>query len=258
MATPGGAPRWDEQLQRRLARGEETALGELYDQLAPMVHGLAGRILADQAAAAQLTREIFAHVWEHPEDFDPAEGSLRSWIGALTHRRAVDRLRIRRAAEAVPGHGGLDGHDGRDGYGNRGDRGGGWNGRAAGDGRATDDGPAGDGARRGGRPGGGDRVEEEIRAVATAARIQVAVDSLPQTLRETITVTYYDGRTYQETARRLGISEQTAKQRMRLGLELLATELAAERARQRRARPDGDDRRQGGCGQRHGNEDGGT
>lgn len=202
MATPGSAPRWDEQLQRRLARGEETALGELYDQLAPMVHGLAGRILADQAAAAQLTREIFAHVWEHPEAFDPAQGSLRSWLGALTHSRAVDRLRVRRAAEAPPGAEGADGSGG----------------------------PA----------------EEEIRAVATAARVQYVVESLPQSLRETIAVSYYDGRTYQETARRLGISEQTAKQRMRLGLELLATELAEEHARQRQAgRPDR--RRHDGC-----------
>ncbi|MEU9041892.1 MULTISPECIES: sigma-70 family RNA polymerase sigma factor [unclassified Kitasatospora] len=183
MATPERTPRWDEQLQRRLARGEETALGELYDQLAPMVHGLAGRILADQTAAVQLTREIFAHVWEHPEDFDPARGTLRSWLGALTHRRAVERLRARRATELVPG----------------------------GDTRGT---------------------EAEIRAVATAARVQYVVDSLPQPLRETIAVTYYDGRTYRETARLLGISEQAAKQRMRLGLELLATELAEERARQ--------------------------
>ncbi|MFI2610738.1 sigma-70 family RNA polymerase sigma factor [Kitasatospora sp. NPDC018619] len=178
MATPERPPRWDEQLQHRLARGEETALGELYDQLAPMVHGLAGRILADQAAAAQLTREVFAHVWEHPEDFDPARGTLRSWLGTLTHHRAVERLRARRAAERAPG------------------------------------------------------AEAEIRAVATAARMQYVVDSLPHPLRETIAVTYYDGRTYRETARLLGISEQAAKQRMRLGLELLATELADERARQ--------------------------
>ncbi|MBD0693992.1 sigma-70 family RNA polymerase sigma factor [Streptomyces sp. CBMA123] len=190
MATPDRIPRWDEQLQRRLARGEETALGELYDRLAPMVHGLAGRILADQAAAAQLTREVFAHVWEHPEDFDPAQGSLRSWLGALTHRRAVDRLRTRRGAGPGPGRG--------------------------------------TGA-----------AEEEIRAVATAARMQYVVDSLPQPLRETIAVTYYDGRTYQETARLLGISEQAARQRMRLGLELLATELADERARQEHTDGDG-------------------
>ncbi|MER7755657.1 sigma-70 family RNA polymerase sigma factor [Kitasatospora sp. NPDC097643] len=209
MATPDGTPRWDEQLQRRLARGEETALGELYDQLAPMVHGLAGRVLADQAAAGQLTREIFAHVWEHPEEFDPARGSLRSWLGALTHRRAVDRLRARRAAEYGPA--------------------------------GAPDAPPGAGGANAGA------AEAEIRTVATAARMQYVVDSLPQPLRETIAVTYYDGRTYRETARLLGISEQAAKQRMRLGLELLATELAAEpaeqhaeeNARQDTAEPDG-------------------
>ncbi|WP_406211142.1 sigma-70 family RNA polymerase sigma factor [Kitasatospora sp. NBC_01560] len=226
MTAPGGAPRWDEQLQLRLARGEETALGELYDQLAPMVHGLAGRILADQAAAAQLTREIFAHVWEHPEAFDPAQGSLRSWIGSLTHRRAVDRLRLRRAADAPPGGAEQHGTHGTDSHGT---------------GSPYDE---------------NSPVEEEIRTVATAARIQYVVDSLPQTLRETITVSYYDGRTYQETARRLGISEQIAKQRMRLGLELLATELAAERERQRRQRTTGPGA--AGPGERHRNEGGGT
>ncbi|MFH9350471.1 sigma-70 family RNA polymerase sigma factor [Kitasatospora sp. NPDC017646] len=212
MAAPDRIPRWDEQLQRRLARGEETALGELYDRLSPMVHGLAGRILADQASAAQLTREVFAHVWEHPEDFDPAQGSLRSWLGALTHRRAVERLRARRGAERAP--------------------------------------ERGTGA-----------TEEEIRAVATAARIQYVVDSLPQPLRETIAVTYYDGRTYQETARLLGISEQAAKQRMRLGLELLATELADERARQEPGAVHGDgtgdgNRDRNGNGDGTGNSDG--
>ncbi|MFB6888947.1 sigma-70 family RNA polymerase sigma factor [Kitasatospora sp. NPDC056327] len=187
MATTDDAPRRDEQLQRRLARGEETALGELYDQLAPMVHGLAGRILADQSAAAQLTREIFAHVWEHPEAFDPARGSLRSWLGALTHRRAVDRLRARRAEET----------------------------------------------------GFAVEAEDEIRTVATAARVQYVVAALPQPLRETIAESYYDGRTYQETARRLGISEHAAKQRMRQGLELLAGELEQERARHRSPAPAG-------------------
>lgn len=87
------APDWDQQMRSRLARGEESALGELYDQLSPLVHGLAGRILGDEQAAAQLTREVFGHLWEHPEEFDPGERSLRSWVGELTHRRAVERLR---------------------------------------------------------------------------------------------------------------------------------------------------------------------
>ncbi|MFD0258249.1 RNA polymerase sigma factor [Kitasatospora indigofera] len=214
MTTPGQPPSWDERLQQRLARGEETALGELYDQLAPLVHGLAGRILTDQAAAEQLTREVFAHLWTHPEAFDPGEGSLRSWLGALTHRRAVDRLRLDRTAAlgVSPAAHGLPA-----------------------DGPLPDAPPAPRPWPDGGAPPHQDpsaragAVDEEIRAVATAARVQYVVDSLPHPLRETITETYYDGRTYQETAHRLGISEQAAKQRMRLGLQLLATELTEAR-----------------------------
>ncbi|WP_369183381.1 RNA polymerase sigma factor [Streptomyces sp. Y1] len=213
MAAPDETPRWDERLQRRLARGEETALGELYDQLSPMVHGLAGRVLGDQAAAARLTREVFARVWERPEDFDPAQGSLRSWLGALTHRLAVERLRARRAADLVPT-------------------------RAAGgtadDPAAAEAAEAATGAHE--APESAESAEAEIRAVAAAARAQYVVESLPAPLRETIAVTYYDGRTYQETARLLGISEQAAKQRMRLGLALLATELAEDATRPDRPR----------------------
>ncbi len=201
MTASGHAPRRDVRLRQRLACGEETALGELYDQFSPLVHGLAGRILADQAAAEQLTREIFAHLWSHPEAFDPAQGSLRSWLGALTHRRAVDRLRSRRSADRRTHRGARpDAPDG-----------------------TPEFAPAT--APTGGTPPQDTALEEGIRAVAAAAHAQYVVDSLPPPLRETIAETYYDGRTYQETALRLGVSEQAAKHRMRLGLQLLATGL---------------------------------
>ncbi len=46
MATPA-PPRWDRKMQQRLARGEEAALGELYDRYASLVHSLAHRVLDD-------------------------------------------------------------------------------------------------------------------------------------------------------------------------------------------------------------------
>ena len=178
--------RWDRRIQRRLVRGEESALGELYDQFAPLVHGLALRVLADPEAAEQITREVFAQVWEHPEEFDPASGSMRSWIGTLTHRRAVHRLR-------------------------------------------PEQGPAeGAGEQEGAGPAG---PEEEALAAATAARVQHIVAGLPQTLRETLLLTYFGGRTYRQAAKELGITTAGAKHRMRLGLQLLATALASEPVR---------------------------
>lgn len=180
--------RWDRQIQRRLARGEESALGELYDQFAPLVHGLANRVLGDQAAAEEITQDVFAHVWQHPGSFDPAQGSMRSWIGTLTHRRAVERLR----------------HDAAD---------------ADADARSV-----------GGASLEPPSVEEEALAAATAARVQYIVSSLPQALRETLLLTYFGGRTYRQAAKELGIAPETAKHRMRLGLQLLATALSTEPA----------------------------
>ena len=40
-----------------------------------------------------MTQEVFVFLWQHPERFDPSRGSLRSWLGMLAHRRAIDRVR---------------------------------------------------------------------------------------------------------------------------------------------------------------------
>jgi RNA polymerase sigma-70 factor (ECF subfamily) len=81
-------------MQQRLARGEEAALGELYDRYASLVHGLAHRVMDDDDDAAdQITREVFGYIWENPDAYDPRYGPLRSWIAALTQRHAVHRLR---------------------------------------------------------------------------------------------------------------------------------------------------------------------
>lgn len=80
-------------MQQRLARGEEAALGELYDRYASLVHNLAHRVLDDDEAADLITREVFGYVWENPDDYDPKRGSLRSWIAGLTQNQAVHRLR---------------------------------------------------------------------------------------------------------------------------------------------------------------------
>ncbi len=84
-------------MQQRLARGEEAALGELYDRFGPLVYGLALRIMDDEDAADRVTRDVFGQIWEHPDAYDPKDGNMRSWIATLTQRQSVNRLR---AAEA--------------------------------------------------------------------------------------------------------------------------------------------------------------
>jgi RNA polymerase sigma-70 factor (ECF subfamily) len=81
----------------RLCAGEEPALGEVYDQYSSFVHALAQRVIGDRRAAEDVSQEVFLHLWEHPEAFDPGRGSMRTWLGTLTHRRAVEHVRSEEA-----------------------------------------------------------------------------------------------------------------------------------------------------------------
>src|SRR5206468_3797198 len=84
---------WERTTRDRLIAGEEGALNEIYDQFASFVYGLALRVLGDARAAEDVSQDVFVSVWERPDAFDPHRGSLRTWLGTLAHRRAVDHVR---------------------------------------------------------------------------------------------------------------------------------------------------------------------
>jgi RNA polymerase sigma factor (sigma-70 family) len=84
---------WEREVHRRLVQGDERALGEIYDQFASFVNGLATKVTCNRHAAEEITQDVFVSMWEQPERFDPDRGSLRSWLGTLAHRRSVDWVR---------------------------------------------------------------------------------------------------------------------------------------------------------------------
>ncbi|WP_329265078.1 sigma-70 family RNA polymerase sigma factor [Streptomyces pseudovenezuelae] len=178
MAKKDAPPRWDRKMQQRLARGEAAALGELYDRFASLVHGLAHRVLGDERAADGITRDVFAHVWEHPESYDPKQGPLRSWVAGLTHRLAVQRLRATETAALT----------------------------RAGEGSAEE-------------------LERKVHHASVAARADYIVQSMPTPLRAALELAYFQRRDYRQAAADLSITEDEARRRLRLGLQLLSTAL---------------------------------
>ncbi|MFE2216318.1 sigma-70 family RNA polymerase sigma factor [Streptomyces canus] len=176
MAKKDAPPRWDRKMQQRLARGEAAALGELYDRFASLVHGLAHRVLGDERAADGITREVFVHVWEHPEAYDPQQGPLRSWVAGLTHRLAVQRLRATETAALTEG-----------------------------------------------TEGSTEELERKVRHASVAARADYIVQSMPTPLRAALELAYFQRRDYRQAAADLSITEDEARRRLRLGLQLLST-----------------------------------
>jgi RNA polymerase sigma-70 factor (ECF subfamily) len=76
-----------------IGRWREDALAEAYRRHAGAVFGLARRVVNDTALAEEVVQEVFLRLWNTPERFDPDRGSLRSFLLAQTHGRAVDLLR---------------------------------------------------------------------------------------------------------------------------------------------------------------------
>ena len=68
------------------------------------MYGLAKRVLDNGTEAEDVTQEVFLRLWNQPDRFDPALASLRSFLLAQAHGRAVDAVRSsnsRRPREAA-------------------------------------------------------------------------------------------------------------------------------------------------------------
>ena len=77
----------------RAGRGDQSAFAELYDSLAPLLHGIVLKVLRDPAQSEEVTQEAFVELWRLAPRYDASRGSVRSWATTLAHRRAIDRVR---------------------------------------------------------------------------------------------------------------------------------------------------------------------
>ncbi len=90
----------DAQLVTLIGRYNESALAEVYRRHGGAVFGLARKILNNPNEADDVTQEVFLRLWNNPDRFDPARGSLRSFLLNDSHGRSVDLVRSLNARRA--------------------------------------------------------------------------------------------------------------------------------------------------------------
>jgi RNA polymerase sigma-70 factor (ECF subfamily) len=172
----------------RMARGDQDALGELYDRHGRLVYSLALRIVRDQRDAEEVVQEVFAQAWRQSGRYDAARGSVVGWMLRLTRSRAIDRVRGRRARPDV----------------------------------AADEAALLDLADT--APG----ADEQLASADQATQVRAALESLPFLQRTAIELAFYEGLTHTEIADRLEEPVGTVKTRIRQGLLKLRDRLAGD------------------------------
>jgi RNA polymerase sigma factor (sigma-70 family) len=171
----------DEALVALVARGDDSALGELYDRVGRVAYGIAYRILRDERLAEDAVQEGFLAVWRSAATFRAERAKASTWIVTLVHRRAVDIVRKEERRRAEP---------------------------LQAEARPETPDPSGS-------------AEDAAWLGFERDRVQAALRTLPDAQREAIELAYYGGYSQSELAERLGLPLGTIKSRMFAGLARL-------------------------------------
>src|SRR6266571_6865363 len=83
----------DEELISAICLGAEWALETLYQRYYRYAYALAYRILRENTAAEDIVQDAFLSIWRKASSYQKQHGSVYSWLQAIVHHRAIDKVR---------------------------------------------------------------------------------------------------------------------------------------------------------------------
>lgn len=100
---PTESPATDAELLRDVRQRDGDALLALYRRYRLRIFALTLRILKNHSQAEEALQDVFQRLWDHPEKYDPAKGSLLAWLLTVARNISLDykRKESRRAVYHV-------------------------------------------------------------------------------------------------------------------------------------------------------------
>jgi RNA polymerase sigma-70 factor (ECF subfamily) len=171
----------DEDLMAMVRNGDAAAFEVIYERHGGIAYSLAHRMCQRKQAAEDVVQEAFLSAWRRSVSYDPARGSVRTWLLGIVHNRAIDSLR-----------------------------------RSGSDIRRRVDIPVEEVDVESDVDVGAQVVQRDQAGI-----VRGAMSDLPEEQSKVIELAYFGGYTHTEIADMLGLPVGTVKGRMRLGLTKL-------------------------------------
>ena len=92
-ASHGDRDRRLEELVKRMADQEESALGELFNLTVRRLYSFTLGIVRDAGLAEEVTEDAMFQAWRHAARFDANRGKAITWLLTICRSRALDALR---------------------------------------------------------------------------------------------------------------------------------------------------------------------
>jgi len=97
MPSPDDRESWNS-----LRAGNREAFERFYRKHAPRLLSFLRRCLGDSKAAEDISQEAFLQLWQRPNGFNPAQGTLKAYLFGIAAKRAADWWRHRAATSPPP------------------------------------------------------------------------------------------------------------------------------------------------------------
>ena len=83
----------DKALLQAVARGDEQALGRLYDAFGAALNGVVLRMVGSEELAQEVLQDTFVKIWKYASGYDASKGRPFTWMVNIARTTAIDLLR---------------------------------------------------------------------------------------------------------------------------------------------------------------------
>ena len=181
----------DRDLVLRLGEGDEEAFRDLFRRYGGVAKALATRIVRQPFLAEEIVQEAFLALWRRPDSYRADRGSVRGFLLATVHHRAVDHIRREEAQR-----------------------------------RRAEEADTADLIA----PDVGEAVTDAAALEAERTKVRAALVGLPAEQRRVLEMMYYEGKSQSMIATELDVPLGTVKSRTLLGMRRLRTAIGGARA----------------------------